>query len=475
MELQMPPYKFCDQNLSPYEKTIFILAIAYGCNTLYSLNDNQINELSAFLEVDSNLLKKALKKTDYILPDNAILQFGDEIVHCEDFFRNDFFKAICEIFFLYKYLEDFFESTDEEENVENINNFNEMILFFSMANNTTATYESMKNHDLFHANIVYDSKEFFFPKNYIDLLELLLINDEILEYDKDILCVLTKIIKYELHVRINTLYLITICQIIKHSPCFDSTIKGIATELYNKFIFLLKNGRLIAINADFIPPDKTKHKSERTKKDHTARLQLLYGYENYDCYELRLDFPHKGQECVHFNNETPGGVSCRIFTNDEYEEIIKKYPSIRNCFISYDDRWALKERINCELSKETKNIYDEIIKIKSHEKAFFNNYSEEGIETFIQIIAKMLPISCRRHIDTDGTYARHCYNCDMIIRDSTLLVISYLSPNKNPNTKKFTDSLADKAFRYGIKPTKSEIQNFKQVKEIIDLAEKRII
>lgn len=35
---QMEPYVFCDENLSDYEKTIYILAIAYGASPIYRLS-----------------------------------------------------------------------------------------------------------------------------------------------------------------------------------------------------------------------------------------------------------------------------------------------------------------------------------------------------------------------------------------------------------------------------------------------------
>ena len=58
----MPIYNFCEQELSEYEKTIYILAIAYGMSPIYILTDEHIQELSYFLEVNEELLKKALTK-----------------------------------------------------------------------------------------------------------------------------------------------------------------------------------------------------------------------------------------------------------------------------------------------------------------------------------------------------------------------------------------------------------------------------
>ena len=42
---ELQPYKFCDEELSEYEKTIHILAIAYGTHPIYSLTEEDIQEV----------------------------------------------------------------------------------------------------------------------------------------------------------------------------------------------------------------------------------------------------------------------------------------------------------------------------------------------------------------------------------------------------------------------------------------------
>ena len=56
------PYVFCDENLSDYEKTIYILALAYADDPICRLTEKNISELSSFLKVDVQLLTKALQK-----------------------------------------------------------------------------------------------------------------------------------------------------------------------------------------------------------------------------------------------------------------------------------------------------------------------------------------------------------------------------------------------------------------------------
>lgn len=88
-----------------------------------------------------------------------------------------------------------------------------------MANAIAATYECMHENAFSYDNTMYDSAECFYPKNDIEMLSLLAISADCLGYDEDLINILTKLLKYEFKTRINALYLVTICQIFKHSPC----------------------------------------------------------------------------------------------------------------------------------------------------------------------------------------------------------------------------------------------------------------
>ena len=99
---QMEPYVFCDENLSDYEKTIYILAIAYGASPIYRLSKKDIEELSLWLEVDFKLLAKALENEMNFPCGNAIIKFGDDTIECGEYFKNDFFDVIVKLLFAYK-------------------------------------------------------------------------------------------------------------------------------------------------------------------------------------------------------------------------------------------------------------------------------------------------------------------------------------------------------------------------------------
>lgn len=306
---QMEPYVFCDENLSDYEKTIYILAIAYGASPIYRLSKKDIEELSLWLEVDFKLLAKALENEMNFPCGNAIIKFGDDTIECGEYFKNDFFDVIVKLLFAYKNLEEIYDDFGNEAVGENIQTSFTINHYFEMANAIAATYECMHENAFSYDNTMYDSAECFYPKNDIEMLSLLAISADCLGYDEDLINILTKLLKYEFKTRINALYLVTICQIFKHSPCFTREMKNIATDIYNKLLLILKNGKVVSMIINCLHRKTDKQVDERSKKDNTTRMQILYGYPNYDCYDLRFDFSHKGQEVVHFNNETPGGFA----------------------------------------------------------------------------------------------------------------------------------------------------------------------
>ena len=197
-----------------------------------------IEELSLWLEVNFELLAKALEHEMKFPYGNAIIKFGDDTIECGEYFKNDFFDVIIKVFLAYKNLEEVYDDFGNEAVIENIKTFYAINHYFEMANAIAATYECMHKRAFSYDNTMYDSAECFNPKNDIEMLSLFAASDGYLEYDEDLINILTKLLKYEFKTRINALYLVTICQIFKHSPCFTQEIKNIATDIYNKLLLI---------------------------------------------------------------------------------------------------------------------------------------------------------------------------------------------------------------------------------------------
>ena len=445
-------YVFCNNDISSYEMTIYSLAMAYAQSPLINIDDEMLSDLAQLLSVNEELLRHALSVKIFRYSD-IIIKFGKKVVNCTDYFKNTFFDFIIKLHLAYKELQKISDVTDEDVIIENIKHIQSAIYFFDSINANNATYECMLEHQFSYKHTMYDSGNFP-PMDYLTMLGTLVKSNDCLEYDKSLLSIISHLAQYELRTRLNALYLIGITQIIKHSPFFNEEIHKMALEMYEHLMFVFKNGRIISIQVNLLHCDLAKNCDDRTKRDNTTRLQILYGYDNFDTYVMRIDLSHQGQPFVHFNNASPGNVCSYLFTKDEYKNTISKYPLLNSCFIEYNnDRWALKERRNCNLTKEMIRMFDAVESEKSHKGVFSENFSEDNIVWFVNLFSNMLPSTCRVPIDKNGENARRCFNYDILIRNTTLLYLEYMSSiikKESESINLLVDDIFTKATNYGI-------------------------
>lgn len=454
-------YVFYEKDISSYEMTIYTLAMAYAESPIFSVDDEMISELAQLLIVNEELLKKALSGNTSFRYGDVRIKFGEKTVDCTDCFKNTFFASIINLHFAYKELHKISDATDEGTIIKNIEHIRAAVFYFDSTNANNATYECMLEQQFSLKHTVYDSGDFP-PMDYLKMLETLVTSDDCLEYDKSLLSIISHLAQYELRTRINALYLIMITQIIMHSPFFEKEIHKMALEMYEHLMFILKNGRIISIQVNSLHCDIAKSCDDRTKRDNTTRLQILYGYENFDTYVMRVDLSHQGQPFIHFNNTSPGKVCSYLFNKEEFENAISRYPLLESCFVEYsNERWALKERSNCELTKEMSKMFDTVESEKAHIGVFSESFSEDCIVRFIELFLNMLPSTCCIPIDKDGEYARRCFNYDILIRNTTLLYLAYISSfvkEESESINLLIDDIFNKALNYGLTLKEEEIE-----------------
>lgn len=442
----MDTYDFCEENLSDYEKTMLRLAISFGRVDLYILEDSDIQNLSNLLKIDYHKLERALLLSDRDVNPFTVLKFGDKTYEGELFHDYELFDVIVRCYYIFKALNQISELSDKEHLKNNILLFDGILHNFEIINAKSATYECMY-HNRFSLDFAIYSNSGFTPKDSIHLLKLFLSASEYYEQNKDILPVIYQLLNYELYTRTNTLYLISLVQIIKHSPFYDKSIRDIADDFYSHLLFMLRNARVISIQVNSLRQTAFKKPEQRTKKDNTTRLQVLYGYDNYDTYALRLDLAHQGEGFVHYNNRSPGGIKCCLFNESEYQEIIEKYPKLNKCFIQYGNRRALKELKNCDVTIEEKPLYEIVRKSKEHDSVFGKTYSEENIVSFIELFANMLPSHCYVPIDKEEIHAKYCFNYDKIMGGVFCLYLAYFSCDEKETTR-VLDFIISRAVNY---------------------------
>ena len=446
----MDIYNFCDENLSNYEKTMLRLAISFGVTELYVLEESDIVSLSSLLKLEYYKLKKALLVSCQDVKHFSALKFGNEIYEGTFIYEYSLFDIIIRYHFISKALSQISEQIDKEQLKKNIGLFEGMLYHFDIINAKSATFECMYNNCFSQEFTIYSNSDFT-PMDSINLLKLFLISSEYYEHYKDMLPVIYQLLCYEFYTRTNTLYLITIVQIIKHSPFYDKSIYDIAVEFYSHLLFMHRNARIISIQINSLIPTIDFKPELRTKKDNTTRMQVLYGYDNYDKYVVRLDLAHIGEGFVHYNNKSPGGNRCCLFNEDEYRAIIEKHPELVKWFIVYGDRWSLKERTNCNLTKDEKKLYERIRKDKEHDPVFNKTYDEQNIVYFIELIGNMLPQYCYVPIDQEEIHARYCFNYDKIMEGVFCLYLTYLIHDKK-EIQAIIDFIISIAIKYNLIP-----------------------
>lgn len=460
-------YTFCEQDLTSYEKTILTQIIAYAQDPIYNLSDKDINSISEFLKIDVMLVKKAL---EFVCPccyqGKLIIKYGNDTTECSKIFNKTFIDAIIKIHYAYVNLFAISLENNEESIKENIELFRLILFYFDSINANLATFECVLENKFTLEYTLFDS-DTFSPLSIINMLQVLLISKDSLRFDENIITIMALILKYEFYTRLNALLLTMICQIIKNSPYFVS-IHDIAVEMYDNLLFILKNGRILSMQVNKLFCEESQKNDKRIRRDNTTRMQILYGFANFDSYVLRLDFSHQGQTFVHFNNESPGKNSCCLLSEKEYLSLINQYPEISSCFISYGTRWALKEKNNCDLTEEKEAFYDEIIKSYSHKSVFKDNFSEASIQCFIDVFVNLLPYYCYTPIDKDGHFASVCFSCDILMRNIYVLYLAYLS-NDEKCAKIMVEDIANRAYKYGF-ITNKEKESISSIEDIAIIA-----
>lgn len=454
-------YVFCDKDMSSYDMTIYTLAMAYAESPLFSVDDEMISELAQLLIVDEELLKYALSGNTSFRYGDVRIKFGEKTVDCTEYFKNTFFASIIKLHLAYKELDKISDAIDEDTIIKNIEYIRAVVFYFDSTNANNATYECMLEQQFSFKHTLYDSGDFP-PMDYLKMLTTLVTSDDCLEYDKSLLSIISHLTQYELRTRLNALYLIMITQIIMHSPFFEEDIHKMALEMYEHLMFILKNGRIISIQVNSLYFDSAKSCDDRTKLDNTTRIQILYGYENFDAYVMRVDLSHQGQPFIHFNNASPGKVCSYLFNKEEYENAISRYPLLESCFVEYsNERWALKERNNCDLTKEMTRMFDTVESEKAHKGVFSESFSEDCIVRFIDLFSNMLPSNCCIPIDKDGEHTRRCFNYDILIRNTTLLYLACISSfvrEESESIKLLVDDIFNKALNYGLIHKEEQIE-----------------
>ena len=244
---------FSAEEFSPYEKTIYYLAISASLIKSYPIAIDDIGIISSLLKVDDTLLNKALDMySGEALP--FYVAFGKDIIEINDSSSADLFYGILQAVWIYKALNHLSLSTEKEAIIENYRCFNYCIDRFNMLNSFSSVFESV-SQNLFSLEYSVFGNNTFSPAELLKTIETILLCEvdeakNVLTNESDYiyncLPILYRSFEFEIKTRVHTVYLILSTQIIKHSIFFNGTIKQIANEMYEHLLGMLQNAWLIA-------------------------------------------------------------------------------------------------------------------------------------------------------------------------------------------------------------------------------------
>ena len=428
-----------------YKKTIYRLAKLY--DPIFCFNDNEWDDFASFISVDADCLKNCVDCEE------RTAEIGSM-----SFYSSPFFVLLIKTFICINNIKkiDELEYLTDDDSIRKVYKLlSDTVTLIGGLNADLAAFMCMKDERFSTNYAVQEWKN----TNYQDSIGFLTyyLKDEIIDLDKDVLQLNIWSIKYDLETRLNIIYLSGVLLLIDDSPFINDDIKGISKDLYLYLITRLKNCRLIGMKLNIISPQVDI--DNRGRIDNTTQMLMVYGYDNYDTYCLRLDLPHRGIRFLHYNNRSPGNgnneVKCCILNREEYDAIIARYPEfpqLSEMFIDYGGQFALKERCNCKFdSPEEECLFNTLESEHEHIGFSEKEYDERSILDFIELLSYFFRLQ-RETIQSDE-YAIKCFNFDRIMLQSKILASSIVHcelTGVDLKIDKQINSIVNAAFRYGI-------------------------
>ena len=452
-----------------YKNTIYWLAKLF--EPRFDLSCTQWKNFADFLLVDENKLK------EYLLSEKRITTSEYVKFNCLSLFN-----LFMNTFMCISYIKEIraIEDHTDDDSIKRIHCLlNNVVTKLSFMNADLATFMCMEEGRFTREYAAQDWKETYYAENISFLTYYL--ETKTFRLNRENLQLIVKSITYELETRSNLIYCIGVLLIIDSSPYFEDDIKHISKELYLYIKKKKKNSRLIGMKLNLNSPHV--EIGSRGRNDDTTQMLMVYGYNNYDSYCLRLDLPHKGIEFLHYNNRSPGSgsneVKSCIFSEKEYLEIIEKYSEIaglRDMFIEYGGLFALKERCNCAFkSTEEEKLFDLLESNHAHISFSQTQHDENSILEFIEILSFFF--GSRRGTIQSDDYAIKCFNLDKIMMKSKILAICIIHheiTGEDLRIEKQINQIVETAIKYGVYERYDEPYGIDDVKLVIDCSMDRI-
>lgn len=433
---------FKDENLNNYDMTVLTLAIIYKLKYPDEVMQENIEKMANILGYSEESLSKVLANS-IDMNESEGVRLGRQILSIFELRElPDFFSTINEFIYINNQFSKISYKTDYDSIISNLELYEGIYDKIGLINGNISFNESYYRKENNKAQFTKTSylNIYILCKTYIESTEEENIN-------KDLINLAYLVIDFYFQSIVNTLQLVLMIQVIKYSPYYDNSVHNIANMFYNETLLLLRNAIIVEMQTNGVYFNKSIIPQYRSRKDNTSRIQIVYGYENFDSYFLRVDLAHKGVNYTHFNNESPGGTKCYFFTDEERIAIIKKHPNFKSYFYEIEGKWFLVERNKCR--REDLNDYICVSGQKEHVNCF-GNEDEKSIITFIDDLSKMLPQNYLSNKDVNDDYKKNCFNFSRLMNEIAILFIHLFDLNGSTDLNKIAKDILNKAVRYNI-------------------------
>lgn len=434
-----------DQNLSAYEKTMISLIISY-LQIYPNLGVNEWEKICTDINIRYVLISRFTEQA---------IEVGN--FRCEKIVFDEEEVSICNNWYDYGLLECLVNYNKIIQLIDKIkignehkllkNNFDTYLSIcdlINLINVKSGTFECMRN-DKFSREHAPQSFESFKPFEFIQLFKNCLCCDEIYNSHKDLLILAYRILNYQIRTHLNAMFLIVALQILKSSQFLKKEVSIIAKSLYDDLHKLLKDARVINVMYNNHHIDLDIQSEKRGRKKNTTRLQIIYGYDNYDIYGLRLDTAHKGVKYFHFNNVSPNEVEYYPIEESEYNNIIKQIPTAEECFINFNHLWFVKENYQNKLKSVDLILFREQMKTQKHKDVFSDDIIETDIIRFFEAIYNFVYLQFTQQVDYDGKSEKLLFRFDKLMFYSNIYFIGAYSNEDSEMLNKVSDFIIEKA------------------------------
>lgn len=177
--------------------------------------------------------------------------------------------------------------------------------------------------------------------------------------------------------------------LMESSVVYSDNIHMIAKEILFVFKELLVNARIKRIEID--PAIASNVMRSGFKK--TTAIKIYFALENMDRYCLRIDFPHEGEEFLHYNLHEPGRKTGLPLKAYEYKKVEKKYGNLENLFFHFEKSYWFRNDFLSKLEElypgeENEMLRTEMLRL-FHDQAHYHMFTQDiGREDMVEFLAE---------------------------------------------------------------------------------------